>query len=79
MPGTCQDVLKNAILLDEGDRARLVDALIASFDPASSAPLDDAWLAELERRSAELDTGNVALSSWSQVRERARQRALLRG
>lgn len=79
MPGTCQDVLKNAILLDEGDRARLVDALIASFDPASSASLDDAWLAELERRSAELDTGNVALSSSSQVRERARQRALLRG
>jgi putative addiction module component (TIGR02574 family) len=75
MKQTLESVLQVAIALPEAERAQLVDALIASFDPADAAPLDDAWLAEIQRRSAEFDAGLIQTSSWSEVRDRARARA----
>jgi putative addiction module component (TIGR02574 family) len=60
--------------LAEADRAELVESLIASLNPVNAAPLDDAWLAEIDRRSQEYDAGTVKAVPWSQVRERARPR-----
>lgn len=67
-------VIKAALALPESERAELVDTLISTFAPADAAPLDDAWLAEINRRSDEFDAGAVRTLSWAEVKERARQR-----
>ena len=76
---TYDDVLRTACSLDELERVRLVDDLLSTLSPAEAAPLDDAWLAEIDRRSTELDSGTVQMIPWSEVRRRARERANLNG
>ena len=76
---TYDDVLRTACSLDEPERVRLVDDLLSTLSPAEAAPLADAWLAEIDRRSAELDSGAVQTIPWSEVRRRARERANLNG
>ncbi len=72
---TYEEVLRTARSLDEPERVRLVDELLETLSPAEAAPLDDAWLAEIDRRSAELDAGAVQTIPWSEVRRQAWQRA----
>jgi len=67
-------VLQTALALPEPDRARLVEALIATLSAEEAAPLDDTWLAEIDRRSTEYDAGGVETVPWAEVRDRARQR-----
>ncbi len=62
------EVLQTARSLDEPERVRLVEELLGSLSPADAAPLDDAWLAEIDRRSDELDAGKVATIPWQEVR-----------
>ncbi len=76
---TYDEVLRTARSLDEPERIRLVEELLSSLSPNEAAPLDDAWLAEIERRSQELDSGTVATIPWQDVRRRARERAKLKG
>ena len=73
------EVLQTARSLDEPERVRLVEELLGSLSPDDAAPLDDAWLAEIDRRSDELDAGTVATIPWQEVRQRARERAKLNG
>lgn len=67
-------VLEAALALPESERAELVDTLISTFAPEDAAPLDDAWLAEINRRSNEFDAGGVQTLSWAEVKDRARRR-----
>ncbi|MFM9962481.1 MAG: addiction module protein [Planctomycetaceae bacterium] len=76
---TYDEVLRTARSLDEPERARLVEELLGSFSADDAAPPDDAWLAEIDRRSDELDAGTVATIPWQEVRQRARERAKLNG
>ena len=72
---TYEEVLRTARSLDEPERVRLVDELLGTLSPLGAAPLDDAWLAEIDRRSAELDAGAVQTIPWSEVQRQAWQRA----
>jgi len=45
-------VLKEALELDENERAELASELLASLQP-SDAKVDQAWIAEINRRVAE--------------------------
>lgn len=74
MLSTWDEVRQAALALPEEERIQLVDDLLATLKPEKAAPLDDAWLAEIERRSAEFDAGEIATFSWEEVKERARQR-----
>jgi putative addiction module component (TIGR02574 family) len=67
-------VYQAALALPEQERVQLVDDLIATLKPEDAVPLDDAWLAEIERRSEEYDAGVVTGIPWSEVKERARRR-----
>lgn len=50
-----------------------VDPLAApSAEPVST---DDAWLAEIQRRRAQLDAGEAPLTPWSEVRAALLDRA----
>lgn len=41
---------------------------------AADLPFDDAWLAEVQRRSAEIDAGTATLTPWPEVKQRVRKR-----
>ena len=71
---TFEEVLRTARSLNEAERVRLVEELLCSLSPTEAAPLGDAWLAELDRRSAELDSGAVQTIPWDEVRCQARGR-----
>ena len=54
-------IVNEALQLPAKDRARLVDQLIASLDIAPE--IEEAWAAEVERRNAEIESGDVQLLS----------------
>jgi putative addiction module component (TIGR02574 family) len=59
--------------LSEEERLQLIDALLAECDQAAK-PFDDAWLAEAQKRSAQIDAGTVILTPWAEVKRRVRER-----
>jgi putative addiction module component (TIGR02574 family) len=48
-----------ALHLPVGERARLVERLIATLD--ADPEVEEAWAAEVERRQAEIESGAVSL------------------
>ena len=70
-PGT-EQLLQTALALPASEQVELIEALIAALDEADPQPLDDSWMAEIRRRSAEYDAGNVTPIPWPEVRARAR-------
>ena len=74
-----EQIIEAALALPDSKRAELVDTLISTFAPEDAAPLDDAWLAEINRRSDEFDAGGVETLTWAEVKERARRGRTLHG
>src|SRR5690348_17080578 len=68
MSPDAEKVLQTALALPAGEQVRLIEALIAALDQADPQPLDDAWMTEIQRRSAEYDAGKVTPVPWSMVR-----------
>jgi putative addiction module component (TIGR02574 family) len=62
-------ILSAASQLPVADRVRLIDALAATVPDDCLPALSGEWLAEIERRSAEIDSGAVSPIAWEQVRE----------
>lgn len=48
-----------ALHLSPGERARLIERLIATLD--TDPEVEEAWAAEIERRQAEIESGAVSL------------------
>jgi putative addiction module component (TIGR02574 family) len=67
-----EQIFQSAVALPLGEQVELIQALIAALDQADPQPLDESWMAEVRRRSAAYDAGQVAPIPWSVVRERAR-------
>lgn len=65
-----QDILSSASQLPIDDRLRLIDDLAASVPDDHPPHLSPEWLAEIDRRSNEIDAGTVVTESWSAIRER---------
>ena len=74
MSPAAEQVLQLALTLPEEERLDLVDALIASRSYESELPFDPDLLVEINRRTAEIDSGTVQTAPWSVVRERVRRR-----
>ena len=70
-----ESVLSAACRLPVADRLRLIDDLAAGAPDDQPPTLSDAWLAEIEQRSAELETGAAAPQPWTEVRKRLFQKA----
>lgn len=56
--------------LTVADRLRLIDELASSVPDDEPPQLTKAWLRELDRRSAEIDSGTVTTEDWVDVRTR---------
>jgi putative addiction module component (TIGR02574 family) len=70
MIGSARKLLEDALSLPEDERLALASEIIASVDGPRDTDLEQAWLAELDRRvDAAKARGEIA-SDWSDVRAR---------
>lgn len=69
-----EQLARAAFALPEDERLELIEILLDSRGNGNELPFDPAWLAEIERRSSEIEAGTVALTPWPIVRERVRRR-----
>ncbi len=69
-----EQILQAAMALPEDQRWELVEALLAGDTSTDGASSDPAYLAEIRRRSAEIEAGTVEPTPWSVVRERVWRR-----
>ena len=67
-------LVEDALALSEEERAEVVEQLLNSFDTEDEEAIDEAWRAEVIRRSQEIESGSVEPLSWSEVKELAYQR-----
>jgi putative addiction module component (TIGR02574 family) len=65
---TVEQVLDAALALPHGDRVEVVEALIASFQPDDRPPFDESWRKVIQRRSAELRSGQATPIPWAEVK-----------
>ncbi len=65
-----ESVLSAAAQLSVPDRLRLIDDLASSVPDDQPPHLSNAWLAEIEKRAAQLDSGAVQPHSWEEVQQR---------
>jgi len=68
-----KDIFEIALELPEGERLDLAAALLAASEPPTPELAGESWLAEIDRRSREIDSG-VSCISWEQVKRSARER-----
>jgi putative addiction module component (TIGR02574 family) len=61
MQATEPDVFDDALALPLEQRARLVDILLSSLNPSTSAEIYRQWKDEAERRVAEIESGEARL------------------
>jgi len=78
MTRDAERVLDEALRLPEQERAELAARLISSLEPKADDDVDAAWVAEIERRCAELDAGTAVTSDWNDVRRRIEEDILRR-
>ena len=72
---TIQEILDAAQTLPSAERAQLIHALWQSVSPDDWTPPSDEWIAETQRRSEAYNAGQMTVSPWSDVRQRARRKA----
>lgn len=68
------DLLTNALALPVRERAKIAHELLLSLDEGADADAAEAWVAELEKRAAEVRSGSVATEDWETVKVRLTQR-----
>ncbi|WP_108127577.1 addiction module protein [Saccharospirillum mangrovi] len=68
-----KQITQEALHLPEAERAQLIRQLVSSLESITEEPVLENWMAEAERRAAELDEGKVELQPSDAVFTRARQ------
>lgn len=74
MSPNVHDLLQSALSLPDDQQRELYFALGEAMDQRGVPTLSDEWLAEIQRRSDEYDSGLVTPIPWEEVLERARAR-----
>lgn len=75
MSPATEQLFQSALALPDAERVALAEALLTGLDdPPIPEPTGEAWLAELRRRSAELDSSDAVLTPWAEVKRRVRAR-----
>lgn len=67
------ELVQKGRLLPPEERERLVDGLLESLNEGASSALDPAWEAEIKKRLAEYDAGEVLAIDAEAVFARARK------
>jgi putative addiction module component (TIGR02574 family) len=74
MTKSARELFEEAMRLDPKERATLMRLLVDSLDAESEEGAEEVWRAEIERRIAELDSGEIQAVSWEELRARLYQR-----
>jgi putative addiction module component (TIGR02574 family) len=61
------------------DRIQLIEAIWDSVPDGKIPPLDQEWPSEIEKRSAEFDSGQAITVTWSEIKASALDRLGKRG
>ena len=64
---TIDEIRHQALALPLDQRALLAEQLLSSLDAPSEGEISELWLAEAERRAAEIDRGDVTLVSGEEL------------
>ena len=72
MSTPARDLEAEVLGLPDQDRARILERLIASFEP--SLPAERAWISEAQRRRQEVNDGKVAMVPGDEALARVRAR-----
>ena len=67
-------ILGTALALPPDERAWLASELIASLDEGEDADVEAAWAVEIERRIAEVESGEAKTVSWEDARTRIKSK-----
>lgn len=70
-----ESLLADASQLPVDQRIQLIEAVWDTVPEDALPPISDEWLAEIQRRSAEYDAGQVQPIPWEQIRADALRRA----
>lgn len=76
MATSATELLKQALELKPEERAELASLLIESLDEPAEEGVEAAWVKEIERRMAELDSGSAKTVPWDDVREKLHGRLI---
>lgn len=68
---TYENLLADAAQLPVADRIQLIDAIWDTLPAESLPPLSSEWVAEIQKRSAEYDSGSAETVSWEQIKTEA--------
>ncbi|MBV9068690.1 MAG: addiction module protein [Acidobacteria bacterium] len=63
-----EELYDEASHLPDNDRAELAGMLLHSLDGEPDPDIEAAWAEEIERRVRQIDSGEVKLIPWEQVR-----------
>jgi putative addiction module component (TIGR02574 family) len=67
---SARELFEEAMRLDPKERIALTGYLIESLDSGADEGSAQAWVAEIERRMAEMDAGEVQPVPWDELRAR---------
>ena len=76
MTKAAKAVLADALRLGEDERAELAAEVLASLDGPADLDADAAWDAEIRRRIAAIDAGEIELEPWDDVKRRIEKETL---
>ncbi len=74
MTQAAEEILQKALELPEEDRDRIADSLWRSVHGSKDDGVEEAWIAEANRRAREIDEGKVKLVPDDKVMARLRSR-----
>jgi len=74
MKQTTKKVLDAAMELPEKEKIRVVEELLAGLEGESDPDAEAAWIAAIERRTKEIEQGEVKPVPWPTVRKLAAER-----
>lgn len=77
MSATAEELLSAVLALPQEDRVEFLEVILASLGPTDRVPFDESWREVIERRSLELRTGAVKPVSWSEVKGKAQEQAVI--
>lgn len=75
MTRAARNILRDALSLDEGERAALASLLLESLDVSAEENVEESWRDEVDRRVNQLSAGQVMTEPWDGVRTRLLQTA----
>jgi hypothetical protein len=79
MPRSKSQLFKDALLLDDRDKADLAGILLESLDITEHGDAEQLWLREVEKRLSEIDDNPEIRISWETVSEELRKHIAARG